>query len=147
MTLDAATWGALALTLTILGGVYTYVAWRRRGVAAGLRGLAWTLVPPALWLSGTLRLVGDIAGDIGNWAVHLVFSPLVWAGIVLGGVAVVLFGVSGALLARGIGIRGRTKQTAAKKQPRAVRAHDADDENGIEGMDDIEAILRKHGIS
>ena len=45
MTLDSATWAVLALLLTASGAVYTYVAWRRNGAAAGVRGLAWTLVP------------------------------------------------------------------------------------------------------
>ena len=149
MTLDAATWGVLALTLTVLGGGYTYVAWRRRGVAAGLRGLAWTLVPAALWLTGTLRLVGNIAEDISSWALHLVFSPLVWAGVVLGGVAVVLFGVSGAMLGRGIGVRRakESKAAAGKSRPEAVRPARRQDPADDEGMDDIESILRKHGIS
>jgi hypothetical protein len=149
MTLDAATWGALALTLTVLGGGYTYVAWRRRGVAAGLRGLAWTLVPAALWLTGTLKLAGNIAGDISSWALHLVFSPLVWAGAVLGGVAVLLFGVSGAMLGRGIGVRRAKEPKAApgKREPKAVQDRRGQDPEDVEGMDDIEAILRKHGIS
>ena len=48
--------GALALVLTVSAGRYSLLAWRRRGPAAGLRGLAWTLVPVAAWLTGTLKL-------------------------------------------------------------------------------------------
>ena len=38
----------------------SFVAWRRRGLAAGLRGLSWTLLPVAAWLTGTLTLAVDI---------------------------------------------------------------------------------------
>ena len=33
--MDEAAWGALALTLTLLGGIYTWVSYQRRGLAAG----------------------------------------------------------------------------------------------------------------
>src|SRR3954454_577727 len=103
VTIDSTTWAALALTLTIIGGALSWVAWRRRGLASGLRGLAWTLVPVAAWLTGTLKLAGNIVDDVTDWATRLVFSPSVWLGIVVAGVAVVLWFVSGAMLARGVG--------------------------------------------
>ena len=53
-----AAWGALALTLTLLGGLYTWVAYQRRGLAAGLRGAALiTLLPVAAWLTDVLELL------------------------------------------------------------------------------------------
>ncbi len=101
-TLDSTTWAALALVLTILGLVLSWVAWRRRGTAAGLRGLAWSLLPLAAWLTGTLKLVASIAQDVTSWAVHLVFSPVVWTGVALFGVSVGLFLLSGMLRGRGV---------------------------------------------
>ena len=150
MAFDAAAWAALALALSVLGGVLSYAAWRRRGAAAGLRVLAWALVPAALWATGTLKLAGRIVDAVTSWAVHLVFSPLVWLGIVLGGLAVVLFGVSGAMKARGLGVRtrpGRPAGTGETKQLPRTKARRGTPADGLEGMDDIEAILRKHGIS
>lgn len=141
MGYDFVTWGAFACVLSALGGVLSWLAWRRRGLAAGLRGLAWSVLPVAAWLTGTLHLLANIVADVGDWAVHLVFSPVVWLGIALAGVAVVLFGVSGALRARGLGRRaaaGPAKQLPPQRQQPAA---------GLEDMDDIEAILRKHGIS
>lgn len=148
--LDATTWAVLALLLTVLGVVGAWVAWRRRGFAAGLRGLAWALLPLAAWLTGTLRLAANILADIGSWAVHLVFSPVVWLGVIVAGVAGVLWVVSGVLRARGIGVRrngdkvrGRAERPAPAvkgARPAAKRAEPDDD------MDEIEAILRKHGI-
>ena len=54
--------------LTIIGAALTWFAWRRRGLAAGLRGLAWTLLPVAAWLTGTLKLVTGIVDDVVSWA-------------------------------------------------------------------------------
>jgi hypothetical protein len=155
MSLDSATWAALALVLTFVGGAMSFLAWRRRGLAAGLRGLAWTLVPVAAWLTGTLKLAGNIVDDVTSWAAHLVFSPSVWLGIVVAGAAVVLWFVSGAMLARGVGTRGVTRRdqaaavpgqerkqvpAAPAKKRKSARNDDLDD------MADIEAILKKHGI-
>jgi hypothetical protein len=149
VSIDSSTWAALALVLTILGGALSWVAWRRRGIAAGLRGLAWTLLPVAAWLTGTLELAVNIADDVVSWATRLVFSPTVWAGIIVAGAAAVLFVASGLMRSRGIGVRDRWAQPGAKPQ-RAVRAPEAKQpgrrDDGLDDMDDIEAILKKHGI-
>ena len=162
VTIDSTTWAALALVLTLIGLALSWVSWRRRGPAAGLRGLAWTLVPVAAWLTGTLKLAVAVIEDVLNWATKLVFSPVVWTGVVVAGVAVLLWFVSGLMLARGIGVRGgtkrvRSKQTAGEVAPaqagrpgtpvkpgKAPRRGRNDDD--LEDMDDIEAILKKHGI-
>jgi hypothetical protein len=151
-TLDSTTWAALALVLTILGLALSWVAWRRRGTAAGLRGLAWSLLPLAAWLTGTLKLVASIAQDVTSWAVHVVFSPVVWTGVALFGVSVGLFLLSGML--RGRGAERDDKVVSPAPVPKAVstgstsrgrrgRAKSSDD---LEDMDEIEAILKKHGI-
>ncbi len=72
----------------------------KRGLGAGLRGLAWSLLPLAAWLTGTLKLAASIVEDIGAWAAHLVFSPAVWLGVAVAGFAGVLFVVSGFMLGR-----------------------------------------------
>lgn len=154
VAIDNTTWAALALVLTLLGAGLSVLAWRRRGLTAGLRGLAWTLVPVAAWLTGTLRLAANIVGDVAAWGAGLVFSPTVWLGITIAGIAAVLWVVSGFLRARGIGVRGqqrgagesRTKPAAAARlgkkssRPPGARSDDLDD------LDDIEAILKRHGI-
>lgn len=119
------------------------------------------------------------------------FSPSVWAGIVVLGVAVVLWFVSGAMRERGVGVRGRAA-TRAVRRGRRVEAHAPEavgtagapaagaarpaataapqpagraggstargaakptgkasgtrHESDLEDMDDIEAILKRHGI-
>src|SRR3954451_11418023 len=110
MNYDSAAWGALAFALSTLLGVVTFFRWRSRGVAAGLRGAGWTILPVAAWLTGVLELGFDVADSVGHWAVHLVFSPVVWLGIVLAGVSAVLFGASSLL-------NGRTRELAQDTPP------------------------------
>lgn len=147
MTYDAALWGALACALTALGLVLSYLAMRRRGILAGLRGLAWSILPIAAWLTGTLRLLAEILGDIGDWAVRLVFSPTVWLGVILAGVALVLFVGTGLLRRRRPRRERRVRGPKRSKALAHPRADEGGADEGMEGMDDIEAILRKHGIS
>jgi len=159
--IDTSTWAVLGLTLTVIGLAVSVVLWRRRGPASGLRAAAWSLLPAAAGLTGTLHLASDIVGSIGDWAVHLVFSPVVWAGIVLAGVSAVLFGVSGVMRARGMGAAaatsgrkagGKAGGKAGKKpgplpaqRSGSTAAAPAGKDDGLD--DDIEAILRKHGIT
>jgi hypothetical protein len=154
VTIDSTTWAAVAFVLTVLGAAYTWVSYQRRGPAAGLRGLAWTLVPVALWLTGTLKLTANIVNDVIDWATRLVFSPRVWLGVIVAGAVVALWVVSGAMRARGIGTRGVVR---TPKEPKGVRAADPGqpavkktkrkgNEDDIDDLDDIEAILKRHGI-
>ena len=137
--MDDVAWGALALSLTLLGGIWTWFAYRRRGFAAGLRGAAFTLLPLAAYLTKTLQMLGEIGDAVADWATSLVFSPQVWLGIVIAGVAGVLFVVSGWL-------GGRRDDT-----PKQVRAGKAEAVEGSaivdDDMADIEAILRNRGIT
>lgn len=143
--IDTSTWQALGLTLTVVGLVASVLVWRRRGAGSGLRGVAWSLLPLAAALTGTLRLLWEVADSVVDWALRLVFSPVVWTGVALAGVSVVLFVVSGFLRRRSASRdRGRDREPAALTdragRPAATTAGDDD-------MDDIETILRKHGIS
>jgi hypothetical protein len=157
-SIDAATWQALGITLTLLGLVVSFLLWKRRGAAAGLRGVAWSLLPAAAGLTGTLRLLWQIGDSVVNWAVRLVFSPVVWLGIVLAGVSAVLFGVSAAMRSRASGAAEGTRKPApelpadrssrkAKGPSGAPAKGKAQPATQDDDLDDIEAILRKHGIS
>jgi hypothetical protein len=155
---DATTWQALGVTLTVVGLLISVLVWRRRGAGSGLRGVAWSLLPAAAGFTGTLRLLWEIGDSVVQWATRLVFSPLMWFGIALAGVSVVLFGVSAAVRARRPS-RPRPARASRRSPETAEASHGtgrlpskpsrtpatpapADDD-----MDDIEAILRKHGIS
>ena len=137
---------------------------------AGLRGAAWSLLPIAAYLTGSIEMFWKMGVAIGDFAKGFAFSPRVWSGIALAGVAVVLFVVSGPLRRRSVK-RSKGQQAvgpdgeAAKRpavssggqlatRPAAVaatapvkgrkgkNAGDDDDDLG-----DVEDILRRHGIS
>lgn len=166
---DDTTLTALAITLTVVAAAWAFVSWRRNGLASGVRGLAWTLVPMAALLTGTLRLAVGIVDDVAGWAARLVLSPVVWSGLALAGVAVVLYVVAGMMTARGIGVRGKAAEKAVRKgervrgrlggapaapssgtqaapAPGRKAAKQQPAASGDDDMDEIEAILRKHGI-
>jgi hypothetical protein len=107
--------------------------------------VAWSLLPLAAALTGTLRLLWEIADSVVEWALRLVFSPVVWIGVVLAGVSVVLFVVSGFLRRRSVSRGGRRDGEPAALTDRGDRP--AATTAGDDDLDDIEAILRKHGIS
>lgn len=154
--MNEATFAALAAALTVAGLVWTWASFKRRGAPNGLRALGFTLLPAAAWLTGTLEMFAEITTSIADWATGLVFGIFTWAGIGLAGLAVVLFVISGILRDRAIG-RGQSAGKPGKQTPatgaapsgpalgqgsRASSAPAADDD-----MADIEALLRKRGIS
>lgn len=143
--MDEVAWGALAGALALVGATWTWHAWRRRGFAAGLRGLAWTLLPVAAYLTGTLELLADIVDAFATYGARLVFSPVVWLGVVVAGVSGVLFVVSGAVSR--VSTRDNKSGAVTARPPKAARAVRGPDLAGDDGMDEIEEILRRRGIS
>ena len=119
-TYDKIAWLPLCGGLTGLGLVLSYLAMRRRGIGAGLRGAAWSLLPIAAYLTGSIEMFWKMGVAIGDFAKGFAFSPRVWSGIALAGLAVVLFVVSGPLRRRGVG-RGQDRQ-AAESGAGATRA-------------------------
>ena len=154
---DGTTWAALTAALTVAGAIWTWIAFRRRGAANGLRALGFTLLPAAAWLTGTLEMVVEIAGSVTDWATGLVFDLFTWAGVGLAGLAVVLWVVSGFIrdrqLARGrVGAAARKKEREQKREPGALPPSSgaAPGTSGRPIIDDdladIEAMLKKRGI-
>lgn len=144
--MDDAAWTALALTLTTVGAAATWLLWRRRGLVSGLRALALTLLVPAAWLTDTLRMFTRIGDAVADWALGLVFSPVVWTGVALAGVSVVLLVATGMLARRGVGARAGSEVEPGRSAPAAGPAG-----RGAPAIDDdladIEALLRSKGIS
>jgi hypothetical protein len=169
-TYDKIAWLPLCGGLTGLGLVLSYIAMRRRGLGAGLRGAAWSLLPLAAYLTGAIEMFWKMGAAVGDFAKGFVFSAQVWAGIAVAGVAVVLFVVSGPLRRRrvkggqdkpavgakastaaapGRELASRTAPVATTasartpvKAPKGKSAADDDDDLG-----DVEDILRRHGIT
>ena len=172
-TYDKIAWLPLCGGLTGLGLVLSYLAMRRRGMGVGLRWAAWSLLPLAAYLTGSIEMFWKMGVAIGDFAKGFVFSPRVWSGIALAGVAVVLFIVSGSVRRRrvrpgqdkraaepGSGTAGAvtaSSRTAggqlatrpaspapAQAPAKARRGKKADDDDDL---GDIADILRRHGIT
>ncbi len=138
-------WGALALALTALGGIYTWWALRHRGFAAAVRAAGITLLPMAAWMTGLLQVFGTVTNAFLHFFTRLVFSPVVWLGMIVFVVAFVLIGASNLLTRRQAPAPQSRKQRRDKpKEVGPVTPHDPliDDE-----MAEIQAILKKRGIS
>ena len=118
-TYDKIAWLPLCAGLTGLGLVLSYFAYRRRGAGSGLRWAAWSLLPLAAYLTGSIEMFWKMGVAVGDFAKGFVFSPRVWAGIALAGLAVVLFVVSRPMRRRGVG-RGQDKQAAESSGTRAL---------------------------
>jgi len=175
-TYDKIWWLPICGGVTGLGLVLSYLIMRRRGLGAGLRGAAWSLLPIAAYLTGSIEMFWKMGVAIGDFAKGFVFSPKVWSGIAVAGLAVVLFVVSGPLRSRRqvkSGSRGAKSADAAKPSaalaptspvgagpvattaaplPQRVKPAKAGKGNGNDpdqgGMgSDVEDILRRHGIS
>src|SRR5258707_1840504 len=108
-TYDKIAWLPLCGGLTGLGLVLSFLAMRRRGLGSGLRGAAWSLLPLAAYLTGAIEMFWKIGIAIGHFATGFAFSPRVWSGIAVTGVAALLFAVSGPLRRRR-GSRGPERQ-------------------------------------
>jgi hypothetical protein len=139
-------WGALALSLTVLGGIYTWWALRHRGMTAAVRAAGITLLPIAAWMTGLLSVFGDVVDTFSNWFAHLIFSPKVWLGMIIFVVAFVLIGGANAM-SRRIDPKPAKKAKAAKVKPPAVGASSPADPLIDDEMAEIQAILKKRGIS
>ncbi|GAA4901449.1 hypothetical protein GCM10023405_22440 [Streptomonospora salina] len=161
----------LGAALTVVGLIVSWILWRRRGAASGLRGVAWSLLPLAAGLMGLMTILWRLVTDLVGFFVSLAFNPIVWAGVVVAGLAVVLWVASGVMRARGVGVRtgaaapaaepgrgaaGSVESAAGAGGAAAAGAQGAADAQGAkkkqqqaggdDDFGDIEDLLRKHGI-
>jgi hypothetical protein len=151
--MDTVTWQALTVVLTLLGLAGTVFFWRRRGAVSGLRMLALSLLPAAAYLTGTLRLLWQVGDAVASWAARLVLSPAVWLGVALAATSVLLLVVTGALRRRGAGAaraelpRDSSRPPARPQKTAAPAATPDRTDQPDDDLADIEAILKRHGIT
>jgi hypothetical protein len=175
-TYDKIAWLPLCAGLTGLGLVLSYLVMRRRGLGSGLRWAAVSLLPMAAYLTGSIEMFWKMGVAVGDFAKGFVFSPKVWAGIALAGVAVVLFMVSGRMrrkVKQGHGEQAVGSGSASAGAPREagtggqlatrpdpalaagaavpakapVKAPRGKKADDDDDLGDIEDILRRHGIT
>ncbi len=144
--------GPVCLAVTVAGIVLSILVWRKKGARSGIRGIAWSLLPLAIYLVHALALVGRMVSAVVQFAASFVFSPGTWLGVILVGIVVVLFLVSGGIPQAGRKRRAERKQSGSggpadsgKAPVPAVRgkAKAADDDD----LGDVRDILKRHGIS
>jgi hypothetical protein len=111
MTYSSFAWLPLTAGLTVLGIVLSYLAYKRGGWRAGLRGVSWSLLPIAAYLTGAIEMLWKVAAAIGDFGSSFVFSPVKWIGVGVTGLAFALFLASG----------GRIRRRAARDARRAAR--------------------------
>jgi hypothetical protein len=151
--------GAIFVAASAVGLVASFLIWRRKGAVRGMRAAAWSLLPLVAYLTGAVLLVGRIVNAIIRFAGSFVFSPRSYAGVILLGLVVVLFLISGGLpLLNWRKARRRRKRAAGDKtrpaaggpaQPAAVATRRKAPEPpppGDDDMSEVEAILRQRGI-
>lgn len=143
--------GPVFIAVTVVGLILSGIVWRKKGARSGIRGVAWSLLPIAAWLTHALPLIGRIVSAVVQFAGAVVLSPRVWLGTILVGVSAVLFLVSGGIpFVRGRkhrkelpDSRGGSGQVAvAAPKSRGKAAADQDDD-----LSDVQDILKRHGIS
>ena len=172
-TYNAIAWLPLCAGLTGIGLVASWFAMRKRGLASGLHGAAWSLLPLAAYLTGSIEMFWKIGTAIGGFAASLVFSPKVWSGVGVAALAAVLFVVSGTRRRRRKRARGGEAASAAhpggdlrpaRDVPAAGGANAGSGRRAVEAkpaqasaagkgapadddMREVEEILRRRGIS
>ncbi|MEV0595149.1 cellulose synthase [Nonomuraea cavernae] len=159
MTFDQIAWLPLCVGVTIAGLALSFLAFRRRGAAAGLRTTAWALLPLAAYLTGALSSLWTVGATLVGFVTGLAFNPIVWSGVALTGLSVVLFVVSGVL--RGRSAAKGAGPAKAKQAPRAAEGTAAPKGTAAAGkpaveatkkpkndddFSDIEEMLRRRGI-
>lgn len=144
--------GPIFVAVTVVGLVLSGLAWRRKGARSGLRGIAWSLLPAAAWLTHSLGLVGRMVAAIVAFASGFVFDSKAWLGVILVGVSALFFLVSGGIPLAGWRRRHRKgveadssghelpKRTPSSSSRPAVGSGDDD-------LADVRDILKKHGIN
>lgn len=163
MGYNSIVWLPVCAGLTVLGLILSYVAGRRRGRLSMLRGAAWSLLPLAIYLTGSVEMFWRIGTAIAHYAAGFVFSPVKWAGLGVTALAAVLFAATSGRerrrAARAVHRAGGPRPAAPQSRPAELQTRPgvtspppdpaapkprkpaADDD-----LNDIEDILRKRGL-
>jgi hypothetical protein len=153
-------WWPVAGALTLIGLVLTVLLWRRRGAGAGMRMLGVSLLPGAIVLVGLQGVLKELWKSVVRFATGLLFSPQIWVGVGMGVIAVLCILIGNRLTVRKLKEVGTTTTVSgsgpavtggakAKSGSPAgqVMAKNPKEPTGLEGMDDIDEILKRRGIN
>jgi hypothetical protein len=155
-------WWPVAGALTLVGLVLTVLLWRRRGAGAGMRMLGVSLLPGAIVLVGLQGVLKELWKSVFRFATNLLFSPQIWVGVGMGVLAVLCILIGNRLTVRKLKEVGSTTTTSGSKPAvkgstasaksgspakQVAAKRDSKEPTGLEGMDDIDEILKRRGIN
>lgn len=140
MSYSTVVWLPNALIMTALLAAVAVWRWRTKGVLSGLRWTGVAMLPLALYAIGLFRLLWTVGLAVSRFLTGFAFRPSVWVGLVLLLVAAALIVVPARL--RG-GSPESAPRTAKAAPPTAAKADDDD----LGDIDDIDDILKRHGIA
>lgn len=146
----------VCLGLTAAGALVAAVRVRRGQRRLAARWVGWALLPLGALLAGVATLAVRIGSAFSRWLAGLVLNPFTWAGVVLFGLGVLLLLVTGAFGDRSAERgktdrspepvrRGSERPAVETARPRAPGPAGGMDD--MEGLGDVEEILRRRGIS
>lgn len=158
---------AIAAGLTVICVVITALIWRRAQVKTVFWWIGLTLVPLAIYLAGLAPAVDGAYSTLRYWWGTLTFTPVVWTGLVLGGLALLLLVGSRLIPSESYADRRAERKAAAKaaKNPPAAKGSarpavtpkasakpaappaTATPPAGDDDFDEIADILRQRGIN
>jgi len=146
--------GTTCLIVTIVGLILSFLAWRKKGFRSGIRGIAWSLLPLAMYLTGAIGLVGRIGEAIVRFGTSFVFSPKAWLGVIFVGISAGLFLISGGIPLFQRGRKRERRRHADQKQQQKRQQGTASvpavgsgsTPAGDDDLSDVEEILRRRGI-
>jgi hypothetical protein len=141
---ESLTIGIICSGVTAVGLLFTAFRARRHSRRWTLRMLGVSLLPFALWATGIGRLLWRLGDASADFFAALVFNPLIWAGFAALALAVLLLLLS--LLGRRAPASSERTAAAPKPAQRKPVTQQRSSDDDIEGMDEIEEILRRRGI-
>jgi hypothetical protein len=153
--IDGSFAGPIFVAVTVAGLVLSGLTWRRKGARSGIRGVAWSLLPGAAWLTHSLALVGRLVSAVVVFASGFVLSPQAWLGVILVGLSALLFLVSGGIpmiggrRRRKKAVDGKAGRSGSGESPASLPAarDQAASPAGDDDLAGVRDILKRHGIS
>lgn len=160
---------AVAAGLTVVCVVITALIWKRAQVKTVFWWIGLSLVPVAIYLAGLAPAVVGAYETLRLWWGTLTFTPVVWTGLILGGIAAFLIVGSRLIPSESYADRRAERKAAAKavksapaaspKPPRKAVTPAPSPQpgpspkaptsaaSGDDDFDDIADILRQRGIN
>jgi hypothetical protein len=154
-------WWPVAGVLTVIGLVLTVLLWRRRGPGAGMRMLGVSFLPGAIVLIGLQDVLKELWKSLARFVTNILFAPQIWVGLGMAAAGVVCLIIGNRLTVRKLkggttaadtsggtatAPDARSTSTGAAK-PKQVAAKNPKEPTGLEGMEDIDEILKRRGIT